>query len=58
MNCLNSDAVQNLVGEHNMNKGAVKMFEAMQDVRLNKYLCYVSTAWTNIDFSQIVNGHS
>ncbi|KAL4230572.1 sorting nexin 25 [Mactra antiquata] len=35
------DAVKNLVGEENTKRGTIKMFEILQDVRLNKQLFYV-----------------
>ncbi|XP_067663522.1 sorting nexin-25-like isoform X1 [Haliotis asinina] len=34
------DALKNLVGEDNARRGTIKMFEALQDVRLNKQLFY------------------
>lgn len=37
-----SDAVKTLVGEENKRRGTIKMFEVLQDVRLNKQLFYVS----------------
>lgn len=37
-----TDAVKNLVGEENARRGTIKMFEVLQDVRLNKQLVYVS----------------
>ena len=37
-----SDAVKTLVGEENARRGTIKMFEVLQDVRLNKHLFYVS----------------
>ena len=36
------DAVKTLVGEDNARQGAIKMFEVLQDSRLNKHLFYVS----------------
>ena len=36
------DAVKNLVGDDNAKRGAVKMFEASQEQRLNRHLFYVS----------------
>lgn len=35
------DAVKTLVGEENARRGTIKMFEVLQDVRLNKQLFYV-----------------
>ena len=37
-----SDAVKTLVGDENARRGTIKMFEVLQDVRLNKHLFYVS----------------
>ena len=37
-----TDAVKTLVGEENARRGTIKMFEVLQDVRLNKHLFYVS----------------
>ena len=37
-----SDAVKTLVGEENARRGTIKMFEVLQDVKLNKHLFYVS----------------
>ena len=37
-----SEAVKNLVGDQNAKRGAIKAFEALQDVRLNKQILYVS----------------
>ncbi|WAQ97897.1 SNX25-like protein [Mya arenaria] len=34
------DAVKSLVGEENARRGTIKMFEVMQDVRLNKHILY------------------
>ncbi|XP_041357035.1 sorting nexin-25-like isoform X2 [Gigantopelta aegis] len=34
------DALKNLVGEDNAQRGTIKMFEALQDVRLNKHFIY------------------
>ena len=36
------DAVKTLLGEENGRRGTIKTFEVLQDVRLNKYLFYVS----------------
>jgi len=36
------DAVKNLVGEDNGRRGTIKIFEVLQDTRLNKQLFYVS----------------
>ena len=38
-----AESLKGLVGERNARRGSVKFFEAMQDVRLNKQLFYVST---------------
>ncbi|KAL3879426.1 hypothetical protein ACJMK2_031724 [Sinanodonta woodiana] len=35
------EAVKSLVGDDNAKRGAIKMFEVFQDVRLNKHLFYV-----------------
>ena len=37
-----SDALKNLFGDKNTRQGTIKMFEALQDIRLNKHLFYVS----------------
>jgi hypothetical protein len=37
-----TDAVKTLVGEENKRRGTIKMFEVLQDTRLNKQLFYVS----------------
>ncbi|XP_064621309.1 sorting nexin-25-like isoform X2 [Lineus longissimus] len=37
----NPDFLKNLIGEKNAKQGAIKMFESLQDVRLNKHLFYV-----------------
>ncbi|ESO93906.1 hypothetical protein LOTGIDRAFT_228630 [Lottia gigantea] len=34
------DALKNLVGEDNAKHGTIKMFEVMQDIRLNKHIFY------------------
>ena len=39
-----SDAVKTLVGDENARRGTIKMFEVLQDVRLNKHLFYVSVS--------------
>ena len=36
-----ADALKNLVGEDNARHGTIKVFEALQDVRLNKHIFYV-----------------
>jgi len=36
-----ADALKNLVGEDNSRHGTIKVFEALQDVRLNKHIFYV-----------------
>ena len=41
LSCDISEALKGLVGEHNARRGSIKVFEAMQDVRLNKHLFYV-----------------
>ncbi|KAK3099373.1 hypothetical protein FSP39_003500 [Pinctada imbricata] len=35
------DAVKNLLGEENGRRGTIKIFEVLQDVRLNKHLFYI-----------------
>lgn len=35
-----SDAIKTLVGEENAKRGTIKMFEVLQDTRLNKHLFY------------------
>ena len=43
-----SDAVKTLVGDENARRGTIKMFEVLQDVRLNKHLFYVSiSVWVS-----------
>ena len=36
------DALKNLVGEDNARRGTIKVFEVLQNKRLNKHLIYVS----------------
>ena len=37
-----TESLKGLVGVHNAKRGSIKFFEAMQDIRLNKQLFYVS----------------
>ena len=39
-----TESLKGLVGVHNAKRGSIKFFEAMQDIRLNKQLFYVSFA--------------
>ena len=37
-----TESLKGLVGVHDARRGSIKFFEAMQDIRLNKQLFYVS----------------